>query len=118
MPWEEYPYEKIECWLQGVRDYVKFLKRGYSRVSQMVALDLRNGRIAKERGDELVRQFEGRKPPSLELFLAYVGLTEEEFNKIVLHTAVRPHEPDFKTIDDAPRTWDFDRWYRETKPLR
>jgi N-acetyl sugar amidotransferase len=118
MPWDEYPYEKIECHLQGVRDYIKFLKRGYSRVSQMVALDLRNGRITKERADELVRQFEGKKPPSLALFLDYLSITEDEFNKIVLQTVVPPHEPDFSTIDEADKTWDFDRWYRETQPLR
>lgn len=113
MPWDEYPYEKIECYMQGVRDYIKYLKRGYSRVSQMVALDLRNGRISKERGQELVDGFEGRKPPSLSLFLDYVGLEESEFNEIVRNTAVPPHEPEFGTNEWAPKTWDFDRWYRE-----
>ncbi len=113
MPWEEYPYEKIECYMQGMRDYIKYLKRGYSRVSQMVALDLRNGRITKERGQELVDQFEGRKPPSLELFLDYVGLDEAEFNAIVDNTVVPPNKPDYGTNEWAPKTWDFDRWYRE-----
>ena len=113
MPWDEYPYEKIECYMQGVRDYIKYLKRGYSRVSQMVALDLRNGRITKERGQQLVDEYEGRKPPSLELFLDYVGLTEGEFNEVVSHTVVPPHEPNFGTNEWAPKTWDFDRWYRE-----
>lgn len=88
MPWEEYPYEKIECFMQGMRDYIKYLKRGYSRVSQMVALDLRNGRISKEHGQELVDKYEGRKPPSLDIFLDYVGLDENEFNEIVSHTIV------------------------------
>lgn len=113
MPWEEYPYEKIECYMQGMRDYIKYLKRGYSRVSQMVALDLRNGRITKERGQELVDQYEGRKPPSLELFLDYVGLDEAEFNAIVDNTVVPPNKPDYGKNDWAPKTWDFDRWYRE-----
>lgn len=117
MPWDEYPYEKIECHVQGVRDYIKFLKRGYSRVSQMVAIDRRNGRITPEKGDELVRKFEGQKPPSLALFLDYVGVTEDEFNQIVLKTVVPPHAPDFASIDEAPKTWDHDRWYRETQPL-
>jgi N-acetyl sugar amidotransferase len=113
MPWEEYSYEKIECYMQGMRDYIKYLKRGYSRVSQMVALDLRNGRITKEHGEKLVNEFEGRKPPSLELFLEYVGLTESEFNEIVGTTVVPPNKPDFENIEMAPKTWDFDRWYRE-----
>ena len=113
MPWEEYNYEKIECYMQGMRDYIKYLKRGYSRVSQMVALDLRNDRITKERGGELVSQYEGRKPPSLELFLEYVGLDENEFNEIVDSTVVPPNKPDYQKNEWAPRTWDFDRWYRE-----
>ncbi|HEV2503135.1 MAG TPA: N-acetyl sugar amidotransferase [Mesorhizobium sp.] len=113
MPWEEYPYEKIECFMQGMRDYIKYLKRGYSRVSQMVALDLRNGRISKEHGQELVDKYEGRKPPSLDIFLDYVGLDENEFNEIVSHTIVPPNEPDFGKNEWAPKTWDYERWYRE-----
>jgi len=118
MPWEEYPYEKIECYMQGMRDYIKYLKRGYSRVSQMVALDLRNGRITPERGQELVDGFEGRKPPSLELFLDYVGLDEHEFNTIVDNTVVPPNRPDYGKNEWAPQTWDFDRWYREDEDSR
>ena len=112
MPWDLYSYEKIECHMQGVRDYIKFLKRGYSRVTQMTALDLRNNRIAKERSLELIGEYEGRKPPSLEIFLEYLGLSEEEFNAIVAKTVVPPFKPDFNA-EYAPKTWDFDNWYRE-----
>ena len=31
----EYNYEKIECYMQGVRDYIKYIKRGYSRPSHL-----------------------------------------------------------------------------------
>lgn len=113
MPWEEYPYEKIECYMQGMRDYIKYLKRGYSRVSQMVALDLRNGRIDKDHAQNLVDTYEGRKPPSLELFLDYVGLSEEEFFQVVDRTVVPPHQPDYGKNDYAPKTWDFEQWFRE-----
>jgi hypothetical protein len=113
MPWDEYPYEKIECFMQGVRDYIKYMKRGYSRVSQMVALDLRNGRITQERGKQLVDNFEGQKPPSLPIFLDYLGLDESEFNEMIATTAVPPHEPNFAINQWAPKTWDYDRWYRE-----
>jgi N-acetyl sugar amidotransferase len=114
MPYELYPYEKIECWMQGVRDYIKFLKRGYSRVTQMTSLDLRSGRIAKDEADRLIEQYEGRRPPSLDLFLDYVGLTEDEFNEIVRKTVVPPFEPDFAAIQPGEKLPDFDRWYRET----
>jgi N-acetyl sugar amidotransferase len=118
MPEGMWPYEKIECHMQGVRDYIKFLKRGYSRVSQMLALDLRNKRIAKDAADTVVEQTEGQRPPSLSLFLEYVGVTEDEFNGIVMNTVVAPHKPDFAAIPNAPKTHDFDQWYRETRPLK
>jgi N-acetyl sugar amidotransferase len=115
LPPHLYSYEKIECAMQGVRDYLKFAKRGYSRVTQMTALDIRNGRLSKEEADRLVAEWEGKKPPSLELFLEFLEMDESEFNEIVTKLAVPPHSPDFKTIQWGPRTSDFDRWYRERK---
>lgn len=113
MPWELYSYEKIECSMQGVRDYIKYLKRGYGRVSQMTAIDLRNGRIAKEEADRLVAEYEGKRPPSLQVFLEYLGMSELEFNAIVARTVVPPFKPDFESDEWAPKTWDFEQWYRE-----
>ena len=118
MPFAAYPYEKIECYMQGVRDYIKWLKRGYSRVTQMTALDLRGGRIAKEEAARLIREHEGRRPPSLDLFLEYLEISEDEFNQIVARTAVAPHRPDFACIQPGAPTHDFASWYREPrKPI-
>lgn len=116
VPFDQYPYEKIECYMQGVRDYIKWLKRGYSRVTQMTALDLRNDRIAKHEADELIRRYEGKRPPSLDLFLEYLEISEQEFNDIVSKTVVAPHQPDFGNIPHGRKTHDFDSWYRERKP--
>lgn len=120
MPAGMYDYEKIECYMQGVRDYIKFLKRGYARVTQMTALDLRKGEITKQEADRLIIEHEGRRPPSLDLFLDYLGLTEAEFNAIVLKTVVAPHEPDFSAIKDGEKTPDFEQWYveRSGRPAR
>lgn len=115
MPWDVYPYEKIECSMQGVRDYIKYLKRGYSRVSQMTALDIRRGEMDKATADALVAQYEGKRPPSLDLFLEYLELTEDEFNAIVAKTVVPPFVPPFGELTDAPKTWDYDQWYREPR---
>ncbi|NCY20335.1 N-acetyl sugar amidotransferase [bacterium] len=112
MPWDLYPYEKIECYMQGVRDYIKYLKRGYGRVTQMTALDLRNGRISMAKAQDLIKSFEGKKPPSLAIFLEYLGITEDEFNRIIRKTVVPPHIPDF-SASEAPKTSDFSSWYRE-----
>ena len=115
MPPGKYSYEKIECYMQGVRDYLKYLKRGYSRVTQMTSLDIRNGRMELQEADQLVAEWEGKKPPSLKLFLEYLEMSEEEFNRIVQKLVVPPFKPDFQNIPSAGQTKDFDRWYREIK---
>ena len=113
MPPKLYDYEKIECHMQGVRDYIKYLKRGYSRVTQMTVLDIRNGRMTKNEASALIEEFEGKKPPSLEIFLEYLELDESEFNEIVSKTVVPPHKPDFSKNEWSPKTSDFDEIYRE-----
>jgi len=113
MPPKIYDYEKIECHMQGVRDYIKYLKRGYSRVTQMTVLDIRNERMVKDEADKLITKYEGKKPPSLKVFLEYLGMDEQEFNNIVKKTVVPPFEPDFSKDDWSPKTWDFDNLYRE-----
>lgn len=79
----EYDYEKIECYMQGVRDYIKFLKRGYARTTHLTSLDIRNGRKTREESLQLVEEFEGKTPHALKLFLEYTGLTEPEFMEVV-----------------------------------
>jgi N-acetyl sugar amidotransferase len=109
----EYNYEKIECYMQGVRDYIKFIKRGYSRPTHLVALDVRNGRISKEEGDRLVREFEGRRPPSLDLFLDFIGLTEQEFLEIAMTHQVSPYVHDPSRTQPGNALQDTERWSKE-----
>lgn len=113
MPPKIYEYEKIECYMQGMRDYIKYLKRGYSRVTQMTVLDIRNERITKDEADSLIAKYEGKKPPTLEVFLEYLEMDENEFNDIVEKTVVPPNKPNFKKNEWSPKTWDFDSIYRE-----
>jgi N-acetyl sugar amidotransferase len=110
--------EKIECFMQGTRDYIKFLKRGYSRVAQINAFHVRAGRMKPEEAFRMNAEFDGRKPPSLDVFLDYVGLTEDEFNQIVTQMVIPPHRPDFVNIQPAKQTSDFGQWYREDNRKR
>ena len=105
--------EKIECFMQGTRDYIKYIKRGYSRVAQINAFHIRNNRLQPEEARTLNAEHDGRRPPSLDVFLEYIGLTEAEFNEIVKGMAIPPYDHDFTQEREADRTWDFDQWYRE-----
>ncbi|MFH1800833.1 MAG: N-acetyl sugar amidotransferase [Candidatus Omnitrophota bacterium] len=114
MPSDLYPYEKIECFMQGIRDYIKYIKRGYGRVSQMSTLDIRHGRMTREDALLLIRNYEGKKPRTLPIFLDYLGLTEDQFNEIVFKTAIPPYEHDFQKHNElTPPLKDLDRFYRE-----
>jgi len=93
---KNYTYEKIECYMQGVRDYIKYLKRGYTRPTHLSAIDLRNKRITKKKALENIKNFEGKKPHSLKIFLDFIGISENEFNKIISNHVVSPHK--FKKI--------------------
>ena len=32
-----YAYEKVECAMQGVRDYLKYIKRGFARTTHLTS---------------------------------------------------------------------------------
>ncbi len=107
---QEYDYEKIECALTGVRDYCKYIKRGYARISHLTSIDIRNGRLSREKALELIKQYEGKRPASLDIFLRYIGITEDEFNRIMLKHQISPYKHDFsKTKHDKPLS-DMGQW--------
>ena len=104
---------KIECWMQGTRDYVKYLKRGYGRVTQLVNFEVRNNNMTTEEAWDWIQKYDGRKPQSLSVFLNYMGITEEEFFEIVKDFVVPPVDHDFENIPLAEKPHDIDEWYRE-----
>ena len=65
----QYSYTKIECWMQGVRDHIKFIKRGYSRPSQMVAVDLRDGSLESNSAQKIIEDWECIEPFALNFLL-------------------------------------------------
>ena len=98
--------------MQGVRDYIKYIKRGYTRPSHLVALDLRKNRITKKEAQELVALYDGKKPQSLQLFLDFVGLTEEQFYEVAIGHEISPHKFK-KNEDNSKKTHDFDLWSKD-----
>ena len=104
--------EKIECFMQGPRDYIKYTKRGYSRVSQITSFDIRTGRMTREEAEKIVA-LEGQRPESVKILLEYIDMSEDEFEKILTQHAIPPYKHDFSAEKPAEKTWDFDQWYRE-----
>lgn len=105
--------EKIECFMQGTRDYLKFVKRGYGRAAQIAAFKARKGEISAEEAVDLSEKFDGKRPASLDLFLEYVGLTEQEFREIASDLAIHPYAHNFNEEETSNELWDMAEWYRE-----
>lgn len=67
----------------GIHDYLKFVKFGYGRATDHAAKDIRAGRMTRAEGIEMVRRYDHVKPRrDLERWLAYVGITEDEFDYV------------------------------------
>jgi hypothetical protein len=98
--------------MQGVRDYLKFLKRGYGRTAHLTSIDVRNKRMPRSEALRLTEAADGRRPASLDVFLEYVGLNEKEFLEIALGHTVSPHEPKPESMPRGEELWDQKLWDR------
>ncbi len=105
-----YPYDKIECFMQGVRDYLKFLKRGYGRTAHLTSIDIRNDRLDRDAAMHLVAEHDGRRPASLDLFLEYVGLTEQQLLDLAREHVVSPWVPDPASMRAGAPLPDMPQW--------
>ncbi len=115
---EQYNYEKIECHMQGVRDYIKYVKRGYTRPTHLASIDMRHGRIGRQEGLEMISKYEGKKPASLEIFLEMVGLSESEFFEIAQSHSVSPWRLNLVEQEAGEKLPDFSKWTRAGKMKR
>lgn len=66
----------------GMHDYLKYIKFGYGRCTDHVSKDVRAGLMSRSKGVELVRQMDHIKSSDLQRWLEYVGMTEDEFDRI------------------------------------
>jgi len=113
-----YDYEKVECMLTGVRDWCKYIKRGYARATHLASIDIRQNRITHELGFKLIDKYEGFRPASLDYFLEITDLTEEEFNSILSKHIVPPYVHNFEEdVIKGKKLWDQDLW-DTTKSLK
>jgi len=79
----------------------------------LACIDIRDDRMTREEGERLMKQFDGKRPASLDVFLQMVGMTEEEFNKIAAEHAVYPNKPDFSAMERGAELWDQKEWLKK-----
>lgn len=77
-------YENLDEKLVGLHDYLKYVKYGFGRATDHACIDIRNGRITREEGLALVRQFDGNYPHyAVNEFIKYSGMDKSEIDVII-----------------------------------
>ena len=64
---------------------------------------------------ENIKLYEGKKPPSLDIFLEFIGLKEDEFYKVLKEHEISPHKFDLKKTDNGKKVHDYDKWEKSGK---
>lgn len=105
-----YDYEKIECRWQGIRDYCKYIKRGHGRTNHLACIDIRNGEMDRELGLSLSLQYDGKRPASLDDFLAILDITEDEFERMLLSNAITDWGFKHNELENGPILHDMACW--------
>lgn len=73
-------YEDVHCFHSaGVHDYIKYLKYGYSKVTDHATREIRLKRMTREEGIAKVLEYSERSPADLPLFLDWAEMSEREF---------------------------------------
>lgn len=108
----QYDYEKIECTFQGMRDYAKYVKRGYGRTNHLATIDIRNGVLTRDEGLGLEAEFDGKRPASLDWFLEILQITEDDFYAILEKHQVHPWTFDVSQVKQGEPLPDMPSWDR------
>ena len=73
-------YEDVHCFHSaGLHDYLKFLKYGYSKVTDHATREIRLKRMTREEGIKKVKEYTYREPKDLDVFLEWIDMSKEEF---------------------------------------
>jgi N-acetyl sugar amidotransferase len=77
-------YNDVDCFnYSDVHDYIKYIKHGYGKVSDHVSREIRLGHMTLEHGIDLINHYTPIQPKNLQLFLNWIGMTENGFNYLL-----------------------------------
>ena len=77
-------YNNVSCFhYTGIHDYIKFLKHGYSVITDHVNREIRFDRISRKDGGKLIEYYSKEKFNDLEIFLKWLSITKDEFFDII-----------------------------------
>ena len=73
-------YNDVDCFnYSDVHDLIKYIKHGYGKVTDHACREIRLRRLTREQGAELVKRYYNKQVLNLDLFLEWIGITENSF---------------------------------------
>lgn len=72
-------YNDIDCvHYNGLHDYIKYLKYGYSKITDHASREIRWGRLSRDEGLRLIQHYEAVQASDTAYFLEWMKMSEEE----------------------------------------
>ena len=76
-------YEDVACFHSaGIHDYMKYIKLGYSKITDHASREIRLKRMTRNEGINLVKNLKQTQTKDLSLFLDWIGMKEKDFTKL------------------------------------
>ncbi len=77
-------YNDVDCWnYSDIHDYIKYVKHGYGKVVDHACREIRLNHMTRDDGAEFIKKYSKKSPKNLELFLDWIGMTENSFHYII-----------------------------------
>ncbi len=76
-------YSKIDDHANDVHDYLKFLKFGYGRATDDASSEIRRGRLTREEGKLIVKEFDPIEPSTLPFYCDFMGISKKRFYSLI-----------------------------------
>jgi N-acetyl sugar amidotransferase len=71
-------YNDIDCLhYSGLHDYIKYIKHGYSKVTDHCARELRWGRLSRQEGVQLIKKYSDIIPKDIKFFSQWIDISGE-----------------------------------------
>lgn len=77
-------YNNVSCFhYTGIHDYIKFLKHGYSVITDHVNREIRLNRLSRKQGGKLISYYSNQKISDIDVFLKWLSIDQNIFNKLI-----------------------------------
>ena len=95
-------YDHIDCYnYMNIHDYLKYLKTGFSKVTDHACREIRHGRLTRKQGLSLVSYYEKMKIQNQKLFYDWLEVNENSF-QFILKKIAEENSRNLFNIDESP----------------